>query len=513
MKSFDDIIQKKANDHQAAVPQDAWNNIVKKKKKKRYAFFWWITCLVLSGLITGGYFTYFYTPGSGIAEKNIPARSLSVQSKEPTYKTGNNDKEKATINKPAIPAKDQEDIVSTNNNNDQTNGSIAGIKNNDPVVAHAKTNNNAVNNIGNDNKPGNLLPGIDNKKTNNDLIALKKKKIKSGKQKSNVNVVAPGTEELTTIVEAKTKTSELTTTVSSKNDEQKQNIDNDKSITEQSTVIKKDMPADSLQKKFIPTKTDENKTAAKSHDKRSKKNPWLIDLAVLPLFPIQQYDKSVSFTRSQASPNNLSEFSGNLSNTNIYPSIGLSISLKKAFNKRINIGTGLQYVQLKEQISITGIETNTKVVIVNKLVDGINGPTLVNDTIKIITQGNRKINSVNSYQFLSIPVFIQYDFIKKSSWSFGTMLGAYFNIYNHYKNEIDRDAAAPIVSSAQSPNNSIGVSLFGGIRLEKKTNRRLSFFGMPSFSWNISQPYIKNSLLNKKIHLTGIGLGISYKLN
>jgi hypothetical protein len=54
---FDDFIKNKANEHEAPVPPDAWDNIVQKKKKRRFAFWWWSSVsLLLLVLSAGGYF-------------------------------------------------------------------------------------------------------------------------------------------------------------------------------------------------------------------------------------------------------------------------------------------------------------------------------------------------------------------------------------------------------------------------------------------------------------------------
>ena len=69
MNPFDDIIQEKANNHEAPVPAGAWDNIIKKEKKRRYLLFGWLFALLLCGLTIGGY--YVYTRGN-VTGRNQP---------------------------------------------------------------------------------------------------------------------------------------------------------------------------------------------------------------------------------------------------------------------------------------------------------------------------------------------------------------------------------------------------------------------------------------------------------
>ena len=174
----------------------------------------------------------------------------------------------------------------------------------------------------------------------------------------------------------------------------------------------------------------------------------------------------------------------------------------------------MQWLQLKEQVMIKGTETNTKYSIVDRLVDNINGPQLISDTVETVSEGIRTINAVNSYSFFSVPVFVQYNFIQNKSWSFGAVGGMFINVFSNYQNEINKNNPVDLVNVSQTipDKNKVSFSLYAGLRVAAMLNKRLQIFGLPSINWSLNNQGVKNNLINQKIHQAGFSVGLSYKI-
>lgn len=538
MSSFDDIIQEKANSHEAPVPPGAWDNIVKNKKKRRFAFFWWTLAILISGLGIAGYYHYnIYKNNDSTLSKNMMPvgseknNSGTLQPVEIPERKNNKEKENSSDENKVQITDENKKVQATKRTKDNITGD-------EKETSKNLTTNNKKNNTLSRNKE--IKISIENSNTETASASKKNKslqekinagsalRIKKDKEISDADLLAKNkqskkqkgrslikTQAGETGIETESNTNEK------KNNETTQNTERPKTVTDQITVtgetipLKKDLAADSISKKDVAKAPVENKTQPKDKRKQSKKHPWFIDLGISPVFPIEQYDRSVSFSRSLLLNNQLSEFSGKLVNTSIDPSLAFSIALRKKISKKIMFGAGFQYLQLKENLHIAGTEKNTITNIVDKLIVGVNGPELVSDTVKTITEGTRDINATNSYRFLSIPVFIQYNFIQTRSWSLDIIGGTYITVNSLYKNEINKNAAALLTASSQTPGNKSNISfaLSAGLRIGKMLSKRFQLFGIPSMTWNLGQQNIKNSMLNKKIEQAGVSFGLSYKLN
>ena len=268
------------------------------------------------------------------------------------------------------------------------------------------------------------------------------------------------------------------------------------------------------QQKQISVMPPENKKLSSIPEKKSKRKHWYADIAATPLWLIQQNNKPLSLTRTLFSNNTLTVFSSASVHTVIDPAVAFSLSLRKEINQKTTVGIGLQYLQLKENVSISGNETNTHYSIVNRLVDGASGPELISDTVQTITTGKREITATNSYRLFSIPVFVQYSFIQKSSWSLGAVAGLYINVASRYHNEINRNATAMLTAKSGSSGDktTTGIDIYGGLRVSKMINKRFELFAIPAIRWNLGGNNFKNSLNNKKIQQAGISFGVSFKM-
>ena len=481
---FDDIIKNKADEHEAPVPPDAWDNIVQQKKKRRIAIWWWggSLLLLLASLLTAGYFisnnqkqndSNTVTASKPVEEKNkIVNPALSEPAAKQSQAT--DEKEKGNI----IPGIDDSKVAVDKNENTHSTG--------------IKTNAEA---------------GKELDKNNKAKIVSANRVTKKDKGRLQSKQLNPGLEEIN-------------------NNDEKENVAVENNVAEKNEVSKATKEPAAEQQKDSSIATDKNilagietkdatpqqteKKENKTLTKQTNKHSWFIDAGIAPLLTSSQYDENIAFNRTLFSNNNLAVYNASLLKTTIEPAVAFSLAVRRELSKKFTVGTGLQYLLLKENISIEGKEINTAYTVVNRLVNG----ALIADTVETVTEGTRNINAVNSYHLFSIPVFMQYNIIKKPKWNLSAVGGMYINISSSYQNEINRNATAQlIVTPAAGNKTNTGLDVFAGIRIGKTLGRRFDFFAMPSMRWSLGKYNIKNSLLNKNINQAGVQFGVSYKIN
>lgn len=497
---FDDIIKNKANEHEAPVPPDAWDNIVKKKKKKRFAFWWWSSALLLLlALSTGGYWL-LNTKSEKAVAKTGENSNMHTEQKIKETATPVNEIKKAEETAPALPLENKDVAATAGENNIAVNDliskqqpvTVAGKSKTKITTTNAAAEENELKVTGGNKKikktkdklkAQQTTPAIDenlaaNKKIKaniNTPVAEEAVKEETGGEESKQVTIAAVPDEKITTAEEEKKTNGTNNNKTEKPEKYEQ-------VNNKKTVVAKQKP----------------------------KKHWFVEAAAIPVIASSFYNENISFNRTLTLNNSTSVYKANLVKASIEPAVAFSLLLRWEVSKKIALGTGLQYMLLKENIHIEGKETQTTYSVVNRLVNG----QLVPDTLATVTEGARNISAVNSYQLFSIPVFVQYSIIQKPQWSLGAVGGFYFNISSNYKNEINRNAAAPLLPLPGTTNKSNkGMDIFAGIRIGKKLSRRLDLFAMPSMRWSLAKYNIKNSLLDKNINQAGVGFGISYRIN
>ena len=486
MNSFDDIIQHKADGHKAPVPPGAWDNIIKKEKKRRPLFFWWMLAALLCGSMIGGY--YVYNGGKAAEKKQVGKveRVDGLNQVDVVDKVNNGGKievdkvdKVGSVSKDIVVTEEEKlntivdevnevnnvkkvDIDNAGNNVNKVdkvntgNKTLANKKERSKAFGTGKTINETVLNSKTRKKTSinENNTGIDvndkAEENNNESWATKNKTVKKDKGRSSVKIITPEMgESATTVEEKKNRIAENKNEVGI-NDECN-NIPGKESLAAvDQSPLKKEIDADSIKSKISTTTPGENKRSIPVARKQKTKNPLFIDIAITPVFPIEQYDRSTTFNRTLFLNNSQTIFSGKLVSTGIDPSLAFSIALRKKISKRFYLGLGIQYVELKENIRIAGTETKTNYNIIDVLDNSGGTPQLIRDTFVTVTQGTRNINAVNSYHFWDIPVFLQYGIIQKRSWSLNAVAGVQANIAARYKNELNHDSMVPLISSSPS---------------------------------------------------------------
>ncbi len=489
---FDDIIKGKANEHEAPVPPDAWDNIAKKKKKRRFAFWWWSSALLLLlALSTVVYLLLNKENGNAIA-KTDEANSIKKQQKINEPQAPVNEIKKDNEAEATLPLANK-DISATTEKNTIPAKDIGAEQQRITITGKSKTKITTTN----------AVTGESEIK-----VAGSNKQIKKIKGKLKAQQTNGETEELIA-VNNNEKTNDDRSIISTEEKEEKTEIQDKEIIAIKPVDVK---PAPVIEEKkttaIEANKTDNKKTNPTVAKKATKKH-WFFEAGAIPLIAASHYNENSSFYRNHAVNNSVSVYKANLVNASIEPAVAFSLLVRREVNKKIAVGTGLQYMLLKENMSIEGKETKTTYAFVDRLVNG----RLVPDTVATVTEGTRTISAVNSYQLFSIPVFVQYSIIQKPKWTLDAVGGLYFNISGNYKNEINRNAAAPLLAAPGTTNKSnTGMDIFAGIRISKKLSKRLDLFAMPSMRWSLAKYNVKNSLLDKNINQAGVGFGLCYKI-
>ena len=462
MSILDDIIKDKAYNHQSPVPPNAWENIVKKKRKRKVGFFWCtLAALLLASLSTAVYFTIFKTAkiqptnATEIAKSTLPEKEATKMIQEQIHLKNQNGKtESTTATNNTVADKNAALQLHTNTNSNfnvaskqQTNEYVDKkiplkthktysnglsknshhIKENVTKYASSNTSKLLSNNT--------ILPNVFSAKQNRDkakkstlATALSIKKVK-GKMVSTVIKIEP--DETSQIDPQQYKATTVLVETEDKSLASTAIISTDKYATKPLIALPtKDSVALIHKNQANKTSGDQIKKQISNAEKFSKNKYWGIDIAATPVLPIQQYSQPTSFSRTVVTDNNVSTFSGKLVSTSIDPAVAFSLAVVKRIHHNTSVGIGFQYLQIKEHITISGTETNTHYNAVNRLVNGSTTPQLITDTLQTITQGIRNIIATNSYQWYSIPIFIQYNFVQRSSWSAGIVGGLFVNVSN-----------------------------------------------------------------------------------
>jgi hypothetical protein len=484
---FDDSIREKANAHEAPVPPDAWDNIVKKKKKRRLAFWWWSgSALLLMGISLAGYFLLQRQDGNNRTEL-VTSNQKAVELQQSNEAGSNSTTDvKGKNTQQEIDSNKQITSEQTKTANDQKQKEINTSK------AGSITIDNATATI----TITNGEAGEENKRIN------RKKELKKSKGRLLAQQTSPGVEEMAAVkVEnnSNTQVFEETESDSITTAENKNVV----------ALVVPDKKAVAIEEKKTPEPVKNAAVKENTAKKQSTKKHWFIEASAMPVITSSNMDERVVFNRTLSAGNSNTVYNGNLLKTSIEPAIAFSLAVRKECNKKFSMGAGLQYLQLKENLSIEGKEINTTYTPVQRLVNG----QLVPDTVVTVSEGTRSITALNSYRQFSIPVFMQYSIIQKKQWSVSAVGGMYINISSSYQNEIDRNAAAPLlVTPAAGNKTQTGMDVFAGVRIGKTLGRKVDFFVMPSMRWNLTRYTIENSLLNRRMNQAGVGFGVCYNI-
>lgn len=512
MSNIFDIIKEKALQQEDAVPADAWSNIVEKRRKRRPAF-WIPIAAVLSGFILWGTYMMWkddasMKPGQAQVETGKSDHILNENEGDPA-------KGSQTVPGHLQSAQAQESTENTLTTGISESKSHPVISSNSP---DAKTRQQVA--LLDETRPGQKInAGVTSDATVTDKRE-KRSNRKSSKSRTRMTVESPVQE------------SDLAVT----KDKNKQQADNSTAVQDISVsdagIAKADITAASepAEKENVPVKpatvadkpaspTQETKevkpvSQEKKKNKDIKPTGWYAEAIIMPVMPFSDMPGTVNFSRTVQSLNNKAEFNGNMSRARLMPSVAYQVGARKNISRRLSLGLGVQYLRMKEDIRITGLQTNTMITVGNEHPGYLDGLGMVRDTTVTYLSSSRQFRFVNSYQVISLPVSVQYWLSQKSRWSYAVEGGLNLAFSTRYENHVNENLISPLVSSKPVSNQStrMNMSVFTGLRVQRTINSRMSAFALPMIQVSPATQQVNRTYIDRRIHRAAIGFGLSVGL-
>lgn len=495
--SFDKSIKQQLEGHEAPVPADAWANIQKGKRKRRpWVFFWLLGALLLSGGIS----LYFL---------NDPNHLKAV-----LPGTIHKDNTLADAGQKGTAAKSMNNKYAMD-----TNDIVPGAATNNLLTTKELPVANTITPDGENTNTANTRSGITvskifsfkNKKTNTELVknedaATEDESISPGKK--NISHMERGFRATIKVPEAKEEDHPPLDEIA-------------KSETTETVVDKREtIPAAEKQKDSLPVDilTEGNQqdslSTAESEQQPGKKmqKPGLsLAFSASPFVPLSNFNKPDFIQRTLETPMNRAEFTATDISIRRHSAVSFTALVKKGISAKIQGGVGVSYTVIKEYIKLKGVETNTVLSVVKRLQ---NGNQLVDDTLSVTSTGLRTIDAVNSYQFLSIPLSLQYQLSRGREWELALQAGLDINLSSQYRNAIAGKLIPYYGSGNPVPaeNKSMGVGFYTGLYIARELGKRYGIFASPYLQWNPSKINLTGMPAAGKISRAGIGFGVHYRL-
>jgi hypothetical protein len=491
--SFDNSIKQKLEGHEAPVPADAWANIQKGKKRRRPWIFFWL----LGGLLLCGGTAVFFLNDKNNQKDALPVTVnkgntlIDANQKLPASNGLNNKLSSDTNNITTdyaisndITANDQSDKKTTANAIIATNENVntVGIRSGDAIAKRSS---------------------FKNKKDNKDLVKIKDADDADETLSTGKKVIS-------------NTAGRFKMTIKAAEAEEENLAVNDigKSDPAEMTASAEDILKDSIPVNFLSGELEKDSlplAAAKQQAGKKMPKPGIsIAFSLSPFSPLSNFDQPISIQRTIETSMNKAEFTATDISIRRQTSISFSALIKKGISAKAQAGAGLSYTVIKEYIKLKGEETNTVLSVVKRLQ---NGNQLVNDTISVTSTGIRSIDAVNSYNFLSIPLSIQYQLSGSNGWELALQAGLDINLSSKYRNEIAGKLVPRYAPGNSAPvkNKSMGIGFNTGLYIGRGLGKRYIIFAAPYLQLNPTKIYLQGMPAGGKINRAGIGWGINYR--
>jgi hypothetical protein len=186
-------------------------------------------------------------------------------------------------------------------------------------------------------------------------------------------------------------------------------------------------------------------------------------------------------------------------------SAGLRLSAVTDFG--LSLRTGLQYSQINEVLNFR--DPDDVRIIVTNVYDG-SGNIIGSDTI--YEAGTHIRITYNRYRMVDLPVMLGYEF-QFPRFSMTVHGGAIFNMAFAKKGDILSPEGDPVgINSSEAFRDRMGLSLAGGIGFNYRLRPDLQFVLEPQFRVVLDPVTRSDYPLRQEYFLTGINLGLRYKL-
>ncbi|MBA4139624.1 MAG: outer membrane beta-barrel protein [Segetibacter sp.] len=202
-------------------------------------------------------------------------------------------------------------------------------------------------------------------------------------------------------------------------------------------------------------------------------------------------------------------------------SIRLSFSagfrLSKTFGNNLLLKAGMQYSQINEKFSYRSENERrqTTLITIRKEILATGDTVIIRDTSMIEQIGYRVKTTYNRYRSIDIPLIASYEW-GNDNLKAGVSAGVILNLYSWQKGESLDTSYVPVAfnkDGGRTFKRNIGVGVFTGFNVLKKAGESTYFFAEPYFRYNVSNITNSRSLFNQKFDVTGLNIGIRYKLN
>jgi hypothetical protein len=497
--SFDDIVRKKALDHEAPVPSGTWEAIAQmKKKRKRYPLFWWITGMsLLAGAVMLFYIKQYEFKSNGTANETLSKQqTVSHNSGQTVFgkndaKQNHNPVSRIMVEVSGATVKEKETLswpIAVEPGKENTGEKSNRIKKDNSITRSSQNEEFRKNQA--------ELPGgqyfyfgaIPNDRTssspgNTDITRVDKEAFDVSFSQRNLSFSSDyfkwG------------KTAEIITPTKKI-----------KGFTDTDSLMR--LRLDSVHNLI----TQMMPSAA---NKLFKNNKLTFDISVTPFLPLQQSEPVFYLSRTNTGNMEKSEYKTDKIRIRPKPSVSYAISIHRKMNQRLSLGIGLQYAMIKEKVDLAGQETRTTYHEVQRLANGSGGPQLILDTVVSTSSSLLSINALNSYHLLSIPISVQYDLLQDRRWSLKVNGGLLATISGSYHNKI-QGKLVPFDSQGMHSvreNSRNSFDLFAGLRFSRNYSS-FRLFAEPVLRYNLNG-YNFDAMINRKfIHQAGLSIGITY---
>ena len=513
---FDKEIRQKMGEHQASVPTDVWQAIAnKKKKRRRFMLIWWIPVVLAVFFLL---YRYANDPGDN-SDISFDSKETSDSRKEKISTGGTSfdnspihqskSEEKETLPNHSNEETDHENVAGIDNktiSNDQTRratGSIhqqqwgsnfqdqANITDGKSVLnQHSITNFQTIR-VTNS--------GVRNNSKNHKTLS-RNNQINADVQKESLDLISP-LPDGDLAVESVQGKDFASQTINYKGNL----IDYHKSgVNTNSLLIKVSIQQNSFNQ-TVKNELNRNR-------RFSKRSRWSLEAGFMGFMPLRVKQDVIAINRTTTEPMHIAEFNGNRVRINLQSSTAGFVAVRKKVNRKISFGVGLQYGTIKEEIIISGNETNLKSHVVQRLENDGSGPHLVFDTITVTSTGTREIEAINSYRFLDVPVSMHFAFLQNSKLSLSLTATMNIGLYSLYNNSIQGELQ-PVYANGNSHRNAsqaVRTEFSAGLRFARPVFLKTEIFAEPYLRFNTGG-YKKTIINHNAVHQIGIGLGVAHR--
>lgn len=499
MSSFDDIIRQKAQGHEAPVAADAWSRISGKRRRKKPAA-WFILPLLI---IAGGLLWFVWNQSRTTSTATTTAGEVSAKSVETSSKPSVSEaKIPGTPLSSAHPVANQSAVVS------EYRAAAAARSATSSVAATTSPVNRTTADMQNRD-----VSVIQSEKTNQKPHSKQKRSVRSKYQlqtaqgaagqnddpssASVITEVSTGSDLATTVLKPGELAGMQEPAVSINNPTARQ-VHTDSAKINPEPVRQNESPK--------PGKTDVNTASQKSTHKRK----WWIEPGVTLLFPVQTHGVFPAISRNTTSFNTRTVFTPDQFQVTLKPSLAFSMMAAHEFGRRWQWVAGLQYLQMNEQLYISGPEQTSQFTQVSRLDNSSGTSVLIQDTVETVSTGIRTVHAKNQLRFFELPVLVRYQLSSTSSRIQWSLQGGFsLNYLASYINSIQ----PAIVAQTPVKDQRYGINFFGGITITGPLRKRLQWYLQPQGRLSLKHANSAKMLQTYPLHWFGMGMGIRIPLN